>query len=178
MGRRVAGEQLSMKGPGCAGDRSSARASTVSGQPRGNCAASHDASTIYSTDVTSPSALPAVLVSKYEKVMKVLECVQRRAAKQATGWRCVLGEKAESAWLPHLEKGRQRGDLTVPYSVTRRECRVLLLGISGRMGTVQSCTRLDTEKKFFTVRVVKHWNSLLSQVADAPDYVSAQETFG
>ena len=27
---------------------------------------------------------------------------------------------------------------------------------------------LDIRKKFFTVRVVKHWNRLLSKVVDAP----------
>lgn len=59
----------------------------------------------------------------------------------------------------------------------RGECRALLLGIHGRMGTVQSCTRLDIKKNFFTVRVVKCWNKLPSQVAYAPDYVNAQETF-
>lgn len=62
-GRWAAAEQLSMKGPVCAGDNSSAQASTVYGQPRGNCTASHGAPTIYNTHVTSPSTPRAVLVS-------------------------------------------------------------------------------------------------------------------
>ena len=28
--------------------------------------------------------------------------------------------------------------------------------------------RLDIRKKFFTVKIVKHWNKLPSEVADAP----------
>ena len=34
--------------------------------------------------------------------------------------------------------------------------------------------RLDTRKKFFTVRVVRHWHRLPSEVVDAPSLESFQ----
>jgi len=76
-----------------------------------------------------------------------------------------------------LEKRRLRGDLRAAFQY--------LKGPTGRMerGFSQGCSdrtrgngcklkegrlRLDTMKKFFTVRVVKHWHRLPREAVDAP----------
>jgi len=72
--------------------------------------------------------------------------------------------------LFNLEKGRLQGDLTASFQyikgqITRKMEQDFLKLKEGRY-------RLDIEKTFFTVRVVRHWNRLPKEVE-----ASSLETF-
>ncbi|KAK4823756.1 LOW QUALITY PROTEIN: hypothetical protein QYF61_006052 [Mycteria americana] len=83
---------------------------------------------------------------QYKKDTRLLECVQRRVTKMVKG----LKGKTYEEWLSDRTRGKG-------------------------MKLHQGKFRLDIRKRFFTERVVGHWNRLLREVATAPSLSEFKE---
>jgi len=110
--------------------------------------------------------------------MELLEQVQRRATAMIQGlehlsYKKSLGELG----LLSLQKGRLQGDLIAAFQFLKRAYRKGGENIFSRACCKRSRNngfklregrfRLDRRKKFFTIRVVKHWNRLPGEVVEA-----------
>jgi len=117
--------------------------------------------------------------SQYRRGIDLVECVQRRATQMIHGIECFSYKgRLRELGLFSLEKRRLRGDLIVALQHRkgsyRKEGDRLFSKVCGdrtkRNGfkLKEGRFRLDKWRKYFMVRVVRHWNRLPRNVVDAP----------
>ncbi|GAB0184701.1 hypothetical protein GRJ2_000935400 [Grus japonensis] len=116
---------------------------------------------------------------QYNRDMELFEQVQKRATKLIGGLEHLSYEdRLRELGLFSLEKRRLWGDLTATFQYLKGAYGKAGEGLvtrtwSDRTGgngfKLKDCRfKLDIRKKFFTVRVVRHWNRLPREAVDAP----------
>ena len=120
-----------------------------------------------------------VLQAKDGKDMDLLEWVQRRATKMIRGMEHPsCEERLRKLGLFSLEQSRLQRDFIAVFLYLKRAYKKAGEGLFTRacgdrtrgndFKLEEGGFKLDTRKKFFTVRVVRHWNRLPRELVAAP----------
>ncbi|PKU45929.1 hypothetical protein llap_3764 [Limosa lapponica baueri] len=128
---------------------------------------------------TPSGVLCPALESSAQEEMDLLERVQRMATKMLRGLEHLSYEdRLRELRLFSLEKRRFLGDLIAAFQYLKgayrrdeeglfvRKCSDRTRGNSFKLK--EGRFKLDIMKKFFSVRVVRHWNRLSGEAVDAP----------